>query len=153
VIKKFDNKTINNVRELLNVVGITEVGRKVKAIVIRDKKELNLEVEIGERPQNLEEVSLGSSAELGKWRGLDAQEINSESARRFSIEEKSGAVAVDVEPNSPADDAGIIPGDVILEINKQPIKNLSDYQKITKGLKGDALVRTSRGYFVIKGEE
>ncbi len=60
---------------------------------------------------------------------------------------------VDVEPDSSADEAGIIPGDVILEINKQAIKNISDYQKITKALKPDALVKLSRGYVLIKKDE
>src|SRR3989338_3967658 len=54
VIKQFDNKAVNNVRELLNVVGKTEIGKKVKVVVVREKKELTLEVQIGERPQNLE---------------------------------------------------------------------------------------------------
>jgi len=42
--------------------------------------------------------------------------------------------------------------DVIIEINKQPVKNSSDYDKLTKGLKGDALVKTSRGFLLIKSE-
>jgi S1-C subfamily serine protease len=63
-----------------------------------------------------------------------------------------GVAVVNVEANSPADRAGIIPGDVILGINKQPINNLSEYEGIISGLKGDALVRTSRGYFLVKSE-
>ena len=152
VIKQFDNSPINNVRELLSAVGKTEVGRKVKIVVIREKKELTLNAEVGERPQNLEEVSSSVSGVAGGWRGLQVEDLGSDTARRFRIEEKKGVVVVDVEPNSPADEAGIIPGDVILEINKQAVKNISDYERITKGLKvkGDALVRTSRGYSLIK---
>ena len=150
-IRQFDNKTVNNVRELLNAVGKAEVGRKVKVLVIRDKKELTLDVEIGERPQDLEQVS--SYVESGKWRGLEVEDITLKNAQRFRIEEKAGIVVTDVDSNSPADDAGVIPGDVILEINKQAVKNISDYQKITKALKGNALIRTSRGYFIVKGEE
>ena len=149
VIIKFDHKDINNVRELLSVVGKTEVGRKIKMVVIRQKKELTLEAEISERPQGLlEKVSYEAA---GKWRGLEVEDLGSQNARRFRIEEKKGVVVVDIEPNSPADEAGLIPGDVILEINKQSIKNLSDYERVTKELKGNALIRTTRGYFVIKG--
>lgn len=147
VIKQFDGKPVNNVRELLSIVGKTEVGRKVKVAVTREKKDLILDVEIGERPENLEKISAEIS---GKWRGLDTADINADTARRFKIEEKRGVVVVDVESGSPADEAGLIPGDVILEMNKQPVRNLADYQKIIKGLKGECLVRTSRGYFVIK---
>ncbi len=152
VIKQFDNQAVNNVRELLGMVGKAEVGRKVKVTLLREKKELTLEVEIGERPENLEEMAAAESGISGAWRGLAVEEINPQNTRRFRVEEKKGVVVVEIEPNSPADEAGTIPGDVILEINKQPIKNLADYEKITKGLKGDALFRTARGYFLIKGE-
>jgi serine protease Do len=150
VIKQFDNKTVNNVRELLNVVGKAEVGRKVKVVVIRDKKEVTQEVGIGERPQDLEKASYEVA---GKWRGLEVEDLNSQNSRRFNIEEKKGVIVVNIESDSPADAAGLIPGDVILEINKQSVKNISDYEKITKGLKGDALVKASRGYFLIKEGE
>ncbi len=151
VIKQFDNKTVNNVRELLSVVGKTEIGKKVKVAVVREKKELTLEVQIGERPENLEEQE-GVLAVSGNWRGLEIQDITPENSMRFRLEEKKGVVVVNVEPGSAADEANLNPGDVILEINKQPIKNTLDYEKITKGLKGNALVRTSRGYFLIKSE-
>ena len=150
VIKQFDNKTINNVRELLSIVGKTEVGRKVKVVVIREKKELTLETQIGERPQDLEETAQALSEVSGRWRGLGVEDLSSQNAKRFRIEESKGVLVIEVEPNSPADEAGIIPGDVILEINKQNVKNTADYERITKGLKGDVLIRASRGYFLIK---
>ena len=148
VIRQFDNKTISNVRELLNTVGKAEVGRKVKVVVMREKKELTVEVEVGERPENLEEVSTKPSS--SKWRGLEVEELDAKTRRRLGIEEKRGVVVVDVEPDSPADEAGIVAPDVILEINKQAVKNMSDYQRITQGLKGDVLVKLSRGYVLIK---
>lgn len=150
-IKQFDNKPINNVKELLSSVSRAEVGRKVKMVVIREKKELTLDVEIGQRPQNLDEAELAAvTQEQEKWKGLEVDGLISKDAKRFRIEEKAGVVVVDVEPNSAADEAGISPGDVILEINKQSVKDVSDYKKITQGLKGGVLVRTSRGYFVLK---
>ncbi|MDP2937667.1 MAG: PDZ domain-containing protein, partial [Candidatus Omnitrophota bacterium] len=152
IIKQFDNKAINNVRELLNAVGIAEVGRKVKVVVIREKKEITLEVEVGERPENLEEKVSAEEPSI-KWRGLQVGELTPDIANRLGIEEKKGVVVVDIEPNSPADASGIIPGDVIIEINKQGVKNIPDYQRLTKGLKGDALIKTARGYFLVKKSE
>lgn len=152
VIKSFDNKQIKNVRELLNIVGKTEVGKKVKVAVVRDKKEVNLEVQIGERPAELEKIAEEAVSEE-TWRGIKASEISPELMRRFRMEEKKGVVIVDVKPGSTADEAGLMPRDIILEINKQSIKNMSDYNKITKAVKGDALIRTQRGFLVIKGEE
>ena len=150
VIKKFDNKTISSLKELLAVVAKTEVGKKVKVVLVRDKKELTVDVQVGERPENLEEEVLSSSAATGNWRGLEVQDLSSEGGRRFKTQEKKGVVVVNIEPNSPADKSGIVPGDIILEINKHPVKDISDYQNLTKDLKGDALIMTTRGYFLLK---
>lgn len=148
IITQFDNKTINNVRELLNAVAKTEVGRRVKVVVIREKRSQVLEVEVGSRPEDIEEIS--SRGVSSNWRGLEVEDLTTQNLQRFRIEGKTGVVVVDVEPDSPADQANIIPGDVILEINKQGIKNMSDYEKVIKGLKGDALIKTVRGYFLVK---
>jgi len=151
VIKQFDNKPINNVRELLNAVAKTEIGHKVKIVAVREKKELTLEIEIAERPEDIEETPIQTGEpKTNNWRGLRVEDLTPENIQRFNIEEKKRVVVVNIEPNSPADEAGLIPGEVILEINKQPIKNSSDYEKATLGTKGDCLIRTTRGYFIIK---
>lgn len=149
VIKEFDNKPVNNVRALLSIVNRAEIGRKVKALVMRDKKELTLEVEIGERPQDLEKAGLAEKA-AGRWRGMEVADLNSENARRFQIEEKKGVVIVDIEPQSPADTAGLMPGDVIVELNEQAVNNTADYENVIKAVKGGCLLKTLRGYSLIK---
>jgi serine protease Do len=143
VIKQLDGKPINSVRELLSVVAGTEVGRKLKVLVARDKKDITLDIAVGERPEstgNIEETGGAAGVETSKWRGL---EVDTQGAK--------GVVVIKIEPGSAADNAGIIQGDRVLEINKQAITNAADYQKATQGSKGDALIRTGRGYFIIKG--
>lgn len=152
IIKEFDRKPINTVKDLLSIVAKTDVGRKVKLLVVRDKKEMTVEIEIGERPENPEEEKVEAVSSSG-WRGLEVEELNSESVQRFNLKGKKGVLIVKVEPDSPADKAGVNTADLITKINKEPVNNLADYQKITKGLTGNALVRTLRGYYVIKPGE
>ncbi|MFA5361990.1 MAG: Do family serine endopeptidase [Candidatus Omnitrophota bacterium] len=152
IIVRFDNNPVANVRELLTLVGKEEVGRKIKVAVLRDKREQPLDIVIGARPQNLKEQEMEEAEKsLGVWRGLHVQDLQPEIKRRYKIETQEGIVVVDVEPDSLAAEAGIFTGDVIIEINKQKIRTLADYQRVTAGLKsGDALVVTLRGYLVIK---
>ena len=120
------------------------------------KKMLTIDVAIGERPGDLEEsiyTPQPKESEDNKWRGLGVSDLNPDVIRQFGIEEKKGVVVTDVSPDSAADLAGIIPGDVVLEINKIKANNVSEYQRIVKGLKGNCLVRTQRGYFLIKESE
>lgn len=156
IIKRVDADEIDNVRELLSAVGKSEVGKQVKVFVIRDKKNIVLNSTIGERPQNLgaeQEAEEGPGEQrLEKWRGLSVENLGSEGAKQFRTQEKSGVIVVNIEPGSSADDSGLMPGDVVLEINKEPVKNVSDYARITKALKGNALIRTSRGFFIVKEE-
>jgi serine protease Do len=149
IIKQFDNEPVNNVKELLSIVSAAEVGRKARITLVREKKEITLQVDIGERPQGLEEMPIESNACIG-WRGLEVEELNAANARHLRTEEKNRVVVINVEPASQASESGIMRGDIILEINKQAVKNIADYDKITKALKGDALVKTERGYFLIK---
>ena len=134
-------------------VSRSEVGSKAKVTVLREKKELVLEVQVGERPDNPDETEEESEISVAGWRGLEVAELKSEQAKGFRVEEEAGVLVVNVAPGSPAEEAGLIPGDVILEINRQPVNNPADYEKTIKDLKSDALVRTSRGYFLVKGEK
>ncbi|MDD5043932.1 MAG: Do family serine endopeptidase [Candidatus Omnitrophica bacterium] len=157
VIKKFDNKPVNSVKELLSLVGSSEAGKKVRMAVIRDKREVALDIVIGQRPETAEEGLEEGLEEEGVpsklWRGIEVQELNAALSRRYDLEKQTGVLVTDVKPGSPADDAGIAPGDVILEINKTTVKSVEDYNKLTSAAKGDVLVKTNRGYAVVKSEQ
>jgi S1-C subfamily serine protease len=100
---------------------------------------LALDIVIAQRPDSLEDTA-GNEPEGGVWRGI-------------SVTEKEGQVIVsDVEPGTPADIAGLRPGDRIIELNRQAIKSAADYNRIIKAAKGDVLLLTTRGYAVIKEE-
>ncbi len=149
IIKTFDGKDVENARELLKLVGRAEIGKKIRVGILRDKKDMTLEIEVAQRPEEIEEFA---EIALGTWRGIEVQELNKESARKYRVSEKQGIIVVNVQPGSPAELSGLRRGDIITEVNRRPIKNLNDYNNATKSAKGDVLIRTSRGYAVIKEE-
>lgn len=156
IIKEFDGKAINSVKDLVGLVSKTDVGKKAKVIVIRDKKQMDLTVDVGERPETLGEGESAVKTTEGDekvWRGMEVEDLNSPKIQRYGIKDKKGVLVVNVESSSPAAEAGISVRDIIVEINKQGVGNISDYQRIIKGVKGDALVKTTRGYFLIKSGE
>lgn len=154
VIRQLDGKIINNVRELLNFIGKVESGTKIKVDLIRDKNKASVDLIVGERPpeapEEIVEPADKPSEKQEKWRGLIVTGITSKLASRFGIEDKQGVLVIEVEPNSPADNAGLVPGDVILEINKIEIKDVPGYLSVIKNVKGDCLIRGLRGYFLVK---
>ena len=76
-----------------------------------------------------------------------------ELAQRYQLEGVQGVVVTHVEPGSPAEDAGFRVGDVVLEVNRHPVGSVSDFKNLTRGAQGDVLIKTSRGYAVLRAGE
>ena len=147
VIRTYDGQTLKDVRDLLKRVGRTPVGKRVSMGIIRDKRPMMLTVEIGQRPEETE--GLPASGE-GAWRGLSVSGITPEITQRYQLEGMGGVIVTGVKPGSPADEAGLRPGDVILGINRQPIQSMKDFKSVTKAAHGNVLVKTARGYAVLQ---
>ena len=150
IIKNFDGTPIQHTRQLIDLVGRTQAGRGLPVEILRDGKRQQLRVEIGERPT---EEDMAGAASGEAWQGLRVAGLSPELRERFGLDpETGGVVVVEVAAGSPAEAAGLRPSDVINLINRAPVETLSDYRKAIADLQGDALVRTNRGFFVIKTE-
>jgi serine protease Do len=110
----------------VNKIVTVEVIRKGK------KKSLKVKTEKLEEEREAEAV-IEEKADLG----MTLDEITPDLARRFGLAEKSGLLVVQVENNSPAEEAGIRQGDVILELDEEPVKNLDEYRKGIQQYKKD----------------
>jgi len=150
VIRKFNGQEIENTADLVNKVTHTEAGKTVEIEVIRNKKPLILKVKIGKRPLNLAEIETAGEY---SWRGITVSDLTEDLCKKFGVEEEEGVVVVNVEEDSPAWRVGIKVGDLIQEINHHLITNIQDFQEATQKIRGKALVRTQRGYFLIPSEE
>ncbi|MBU1998263.1 MAG: Do family serine endopeptidase [Candidatus Omnitrophota bacterium] len=152
VVKAVDGAQVNNVRELQSAIGKLEVGKKIKLTIVRNKKEIFVPVEIGPRPEDVFEEKESVEVASQSWRGIEVDNLDERVAKRFQLDEKLGVLIKSIKPNSPADNSGMIAPDVILEINREPVKDISGYNRITKNILGAALIKTSRGYYLLKAE-
>jgi serine protease Do len=138
IIVKFNGKDIPNLSKFRQIVADSKVGDKVQLVVLRDKARKTLNAVIGEMPGETV-VKTKEETEPKIWLGIrKLYAADSEQAKAAGITEKEGAVIADIEPDSPADEAGLAKGDIIKKINNRTIKNLSDYSGIIKDTgKGD----------------
>ena len=151
IVKSFDGQAIHHSRELIDQVSATPAGRRVNVEILRDGARQTLQVEIGERPL---EPELAGASPSETWRGLKVGNATPEALEQLNLPSGTpGVVVTDVEENSPAEQAGLRPGDLINEVNRVRIENVSDYRTAVAQVKGNALVRTNRGYVVIKTGE
>jgi len=157
VITKISGVMITSVRDVLRNVGSRKPGERVEVAFIRDKKETTVQVTVGERPTTVapEEKAQAKSetAQDVIWRGVSVIDITPEIAKRYTIEDTAGALISNVEPGSAASEGGLTAGDIIREINKISVKGKADFNKIAAKVAGDALVRTDKGYFIVKEPE
>ncbi|MBI2885301.1 MAG: Do family serine endopeptidase [Candidatus Omnitrophica bacterium] len=149
ILKSFEGKPIRSSRELVDVVGHTKVGRRVPVEVLREGKRMSVNVEIGERPTDTD-AAVGTSE---AWRGLKVMELTPQLREQFELpQDLSGVVITEVDPASPAAEANLQPGDVINEINRMQVNSVQEYRHAIEKVQGNALVRTTRGYVVVKAE-
>lgn len=141
IIIKFNGLVVPTVAKFRQIVADSKVGDKIKMDVIREKKQKTLSVVIGEMPGEAV-VKAKEEAEPKVWLGIrKLLSVDSEQARSSGINEKEGVIIAEIEPDSPADEAGIQRGDVIKKINSLTVKNLSDYSSIlNRELKGNKAV-------------
>ncbi|MGH7820881.1 MAG: DegQ family serine endoprotease, partial [Candidatus Binatia bacterium] len=131
VIVEFNGQEVKESNELPLLVARTGVGQTVKVRVIRGKSEKAFEVKIGELKD--EEVAV-STPEESEAMGLTVQNLTPEIAESLGIDRTTrGVVVTAVEPGSPADDAQLRRGDVILEVNRESIKDADAFRKAVKG--------------------
>jgi serine protease Do len=125
VIIEFDGKEIRESNDLPIVVARTPVDKKVRLKVLREKKEVALSVAIGE----LKEEEVVASTPVKGELGLTVQRLTPQIAESLGLDRPEGVVVTAVEAGSPGDEAGLRRGDVILEIDRKPIRSVSDYRK------------------------
>ncbi len=127
VIVRFDGKPVNTPKDLSALVAATEVGKAVELNVIRDGKAQALRASIGDLGGSRQAQATDEPKKTGRL-GLELRPITPEMARRGGPSDK-GLVVTAVQPGSPAAEAGIVPGEVIREINRVPVDSLDDLDK------------------------
>ncbi|TMB30209.1 MAG: Do family serine endopeptidase [Deltaproteobacteria bacterium] len=153
VVVGLNGKPVNDNSQLTRDVGVIPPGNTVKLDVVREGRPRTVEVKLAERPDEREQTGRTPSRssgekEQGDLLGLSVQDVTPQLARRSQLDASTkGAVVVDVAPDSPASDAGLEPGDVVVEVNRRSVNSAADYRSAVKTVKkGDTvLVRVKHG--------
>ena len=100
--------------------------------MLRDKKQIPITVTLGELKEQEAVASVPSQEDK---LGLTVQNITPQLAESLGLKRASGVVITSVQPQSAAAEAGLRRGDVILEVNRQEIANIDNFQELVKQAK------------------
>ena len=139
VIVEFNGKKVAKATELPSLVADLTVGRDVPMVVVRDGSEMRLNARIA-RLEDETPAKVADAQEKGQL-GLSVQPITPPVARELGLKVKEGVLVRDVVEGGRAAEAGIRPGDVIVEINRQPVRTVEDLKvRVDKQTKNEPIV-------------
>jgi serine protease Do len=156
VITGFGGKEIADIHQLTSLVAVTPVGQETPLKIRRDGREMTLKVKVGKLESKEPITSQTEQTSQGKW-GLQLQQLTPDLARQLGSKVQNGVVIVGVQQGSPAEDAAIRKGDIVLEVDRHQVKDLADVkERIEKAGKKDSLLllieREGKSlYVVLKG--
>ncbi|SFK47582.1 Do family serine endopeptidase [Methylocapsa palsarum] len=147
VIVKFDGVEIKESRDLPKIVAQAPVGKDVDVTVLRQGKEIIKKIRLGRLEDNEKQASLSTkggppektqvAGPVGKALGMEFAGLSEELRQKFSIKPSvvAGVVVTAVDPDSAAAEKRIQPGEVIVEINQEQVKDPAEIAKKMAALK------------------
>ncbi len=162
VVERFDGQDVMDSGHLRNLVAASAIGSKHRLGLIRDGKALQAELVVQEAPRERTKRSQTAAASTTSSQhplaGVVFDDVTPPLARQMDLAVNSGVVVTDIEEGSLAESSGLQPGDVILELNRQPIPNFSTFQRLADPMKPSdlALLLVNRQgtvlYVPVRGE-
>ncbi|MFT4578717.1 MAG: serine protease Do [Nitrospinales bacterium] len=136
VIVRFNGEVVKDMEDLPKIVAATTPNSVVDVEVIREgsKKTLQVTIEVLKDSQPL------VVAKVADPLGMQVQDITKELAQSLQLEDTQGVLVSDVTPGNSAAESGIRRGDVIAEMNRNPVKSMQDYQRLIGSVEKGASV-------------
>lgn len=157
IVITFNGEKVELVAELRQVVADTAPGTVVNVTILRDKKEMEFKVKIGE----LEKIEQIAKAPAGDGLlGLTVEKVTSDIARKIGLRKVMGVIITEVKPESTAAKVGLVEGDIIFRVGNRQVDSPKEFSSLVEEAASEGevllLVRDSRtgrvGYIVVPVE-
>ncbi len=153
VIVEFDGEKIKDTNQFRMLAAEAQPGDRVDVVIVRDGKKKTVELKIGERDDETAEASKDENAEdiSPLFLGVGLQSLKDEYREALELpNDIDGIIVTDVQRGTPAAEAGLRQGDVIVEVDKKQIENLDDFRNVMDDYDEDkvmVVIFRGGGYF------
>jgi serine protease Do len=147
IILEVNGKPVADANELRMSISMMQPDATVKLNVVRNADRRDLSVKLGELPAPEEHAQVEKNGTGSALEGVTVENLDPQTAQEIGVPPNTtGVVVTDVSPSSPYADSGLHRGDVIQEVNRQPVKNVADFEKaMSKGGKEPLLLVNRHG--------
>jgi len=137
VVVRFDGRDVLDSGRLRNWVAGAAIGSRHKLDLVRDGKSLQVELTVQEAPRERAKRMPQTKPETTghPFGGLTVDEITPAMGRQLGFGSITGVVVTSVDEGSLAEGAGLMPGDLIMEVNRRPITDLASFQRAVQPIK------------------
>jgi serine protease Do len=141
VIMTFNGKAVNNSRDLAATVAAMPVGEDTEVLVLREGREKTLSLTVGTLPNDapMSEAPENDLSSRGQW-GMQLQNLTPEMARAQGLDDSQGVGVAGVQPDSPAAEAGLRPGDILVQVNRRAVGSIDDVKAAMAANDSDQLL-------------
>jgi serine protease Do len=147
IILEINGKSVSDSRELRMNISMMKPDADVKLKIMRDGKDKDMTVKLGELPNQQEQAKAADGTSKDALEGVTLENLDADSAKELGLSPSTkGVVVTDISPSSPEAESGLRRGDVIQEVNHQPVKNVSELNEaIHKAGKNPLLLVNRQG--------
>ncbi len=130
VVVAVDSTSIDDLRDLPKAIGTLAPGTETRLKIVRGGSERAITVTLGQSPDTVERVAMGEAGESDTYLGMTLAGLDPAKRKAFGLGERTtGVVVTDVDPDGPAFDKGVRPGDVIVAVGNDEISRPQEFRE------------------------
>lgn len=137
VITKLNEKPVKDINSFRNKIAMTSPGTEISLTVLRKSKERTINMKVGS--QNDTAFFSGGNQIFDRL-GLYVQDLTVELAERFGYTDREGVLITEIKPGTPAAEAGLKPGMLILGVNQKRVANIKEFKNVLRQNKSDKVL-------------
>jgi serine protease Do len=145
VILELNGKPMEDSRQLRNTISMMDPTATVKLKLVRNGNPTDVTVTLGELPSEKEQAKAEEGTSEKALNGVTVENLDAQSARQLGLSPSTpGVVVTDIDRTSPLSSAGLRTGDVIQEVNHQPVKNVAQFEEAIRKAGNNPLLLVNR---------
>ncbi len=145
VILEVNGKTMDDSLELRNTISMMDPTSTVNLKMLRNGNPMNVSVKLGDLPSDKEQAKAEEGSSEKALDGVTVENLSAQTARQLGLPASTtGVVVTDIDPSSSLASAGLRTGDVIQEVNHQPVKTVSQLEEAVRKAGNNPLLLVNR---------